>query len=144
MLSELALALLLMVTAADAPSGALDLPFAVIVHRSNPRTSIARAELSAIYMKRTRSWRGGAQILPIDHLARTRIREDFSRTIHGKSVAYVTRYWQRVIFAGRGIPPPELKSDAAVVDFVKNNRGAIGYVDRGTAVADVKVLPVTR
>ena len=72
------------------------------------------------------------------------MREEFSRAIHGKSLAYVTRYWHRVIFAGRGVPPDELASDAAVIELVKNQRGAIGYIDGDTPPGDdVKVIAVT-
>lgn len=129
------LALVLM---ASASAG--DAPFRVVVHRSNPVTSLTRVQLSAIYMKRVRSWGDGAEIIPVEQAA---LRGHFSRSIHGKSVAYVTRYWQRLIFAGRGIPPVELRTHDAVVDFVKTHRGAIGYVDARAPVSDgVKVIAV--
>lgn len=140
MLRVLALVLMAGVTAAE-PSP----PFQVVVHRSNPVLSITRAELSAIYMKRLRSWPDGSEIVPVEHPSTSRIREQFSRAAHGKSVAYVTRYWQRLIFAGRAIPPAELRSSAAVADFVRAHRGAIGYIDHDTPPgAGVKVIAVTQ
>ena len=117
--------------------------FNVVVHRNNPIGSITRAELSAIYMKRTRSWGDGREIVPVDQPVSSPVRERFSRSVHGKNVAYVTRYWQRLIFSGRGIPPRQLQNDAAVLELVKNSRGAIGYIARDTPPGDgVKVLPV--
>ena len=137
MLSVLAFVLMVGVSAADAP-------FQVIVHRANPVTSISRAELSAIYMKRARSWPDGMEIIAVEQPARSRVREQFSRVVHGKSVAFVTRYWQRLIFAGRGVPPPELKSTEAIIDFVRARRGSIGYIEAGTSPGDgVKVIAVT-
>lgn len=134
--------LLVMLSAPEARTD--EAAFRVIVHPSNPTASITRAELSAIYMRRTRSWRDGRQIVPADHPASSRVREHFSRAVHGKSVAYVTRYWQRLIFSGRGVPPRQLRNDAAVLDLVKHNRDAIGYIDRDTPPGDgVRVLPVT-
>lgn len=118
--------------------------FQVIVHRSNPLASISRAELSAIYMKRTRSWSDGREIVPVDQPAGSSVREHFSRAVHGKNVAYVTRYWQRLIFSGRGIPPRQLQNDAAVLAMVKNSRDAIGYIAGDPELnQDVRVLPVT-
>ena len=137
MLSVLAFVLMVGVSAADTP-------FQVIVHRANPVTSISRAELSAIYMRRVRSWPDGREIVPVEQPSRSRMREQFSRVVHGKSVAFVTRYWQRVIFAGRGVPPAELKSNEAVIDFVRARRGVIGYIDAQAAPGnDVKVIAVT-
>lgn len=143
MLCVLAFLAMAVVPAGDAAQA--ELPFHVIVHRSNPVTSIHRADLSAIFTKRTRSWRDGTEVLPVDQRTKSRIRERFSHAIHGKSVAYVTRYWQRLIFAGRGIPPAEAENDAAVIEAVRAHRGAIGYIARDTPIAaDVKILPVTR
>lgn len=133
--------LIVILAAADVRA---DASFRVVVHPSNPIVSLPRAELSAIYMKRTRSWRDGREIAAVDQPATSRLRERFSRAVHGKSVAYVTRYWQRLIFSGRGIPPRQLPSDAAVLAFVKSNRGAIGYIDPATPPGEgVKVIAVT-
>jgi ABC-type phosphate transport system substrate-binding protein len=133
----------LLVMLANAETRAEEAAFRVVVHPGNPATSITRAELSAIYMKRTRSWRGGREIVPVDQPAGSPVRERFSRAVHGKNVAYVTRYWQRLIFSGRGIPPRQLPNDAAVLELVKNNRDAIGYVGRETSPGEgVKVIMV--
>ena len=139
MLSELLLVLAFLLSAADAQPQA-DTPFVVITHPSNEVSSMTRAELSAIFMRRTKSWRDGTEIRPVEPFSRS-LRERFSRAIHGKSVAYVTRYWHRVIFAGRGVPPEELPSDAAVVEYVRTHRGAIGYVETAPG-GGVKTLTV--
>jgi ABC-type phosphate transport system substrate-binding protein len=144
MLSELVLVATIFLSAADALQQRQAVPFRVIAHPSTTVSSLNRAQLSAIFMRRTRSWRDGTEVRPVEPPSRSRVREQFSRAVHGKSVAYVTRYWHRVIFAGRGVPPEELPSDAAVLAFVKTNRGAIGYVDGATLPGgDVKVITVT-
>lgn len=123
----------------------MELSFRVVVNKANPVSSLTRAQLSAIFMRRVRSWPDGIEIRPVDHRVDARVRERFSRAVHGKSVAYVIRYWQRLIFAGRGIPPPEVPSAAAVMEAVRVQRGAIGYVDAATPVAaDLKVIEVTK
>ena len=144
MLSELAFVVTILLSAAEPPRPRIDAPFQVIVNRANGVSSIRRDELSALFMRRTRSWRGGGEVRPVEPPSRSRVREQFSRAIHGKSVAYVTRYWHRVIFAGRGVPPAELGSDAAILEYVKAHRGAIGYIARETPPGDgVKVIAVT-
>lgn len=144
MLGRLVLVTLTVVAAVAAQTPSAEPPFVVVVPSSNPILSISRADLSAIFMRKSRSWRDGSPIVPVDLPATSRTREVFSRTVHGKSVAFVTRYWHRLIFSGRNIPPIELTSDAAVIEFVKTSRGAIGYIDRQTLPGDdVKVVPVT-
>jgi hypothetical protein len=143
MLSEFALVAAILLSAAPSQQPRSDVPFLVIAHPSATVSSLSRAELSAIFMRRTRSWRDRTEVHPVEPSSK-RLREQFARAIHGKSVAYVTRYWHRVIFAGRGVPPEELSSDEAVIDFVKTHRGAIGYIDGDAQPGDdVKIITVT-
>ena len=52
-------------------------------------------------------------------------------------------YWQKMIFSGRDVPPPEKGSPDEVVAFVRSHGGGIGYVPAGTVLgAGVKVLVV--
>ena len=145
MLAEVVLVSTLVLQAGSGPSAPQPaLQFRVIVHPSNPVDSISRHQLSAVYMKKVRQWPDRTEIIPLDQSPTARVRERFSNSVHGKSVAYVTRYWHRVIFSGRGLPPAELTSSAAVAEFVAGNRGAIGYVSTDLELGDgVKVIPVT-
>lgn len=139
-----ALVLLLVAGVSAVAPRAEEPPFRVVVHASNPVVSVTRAQLSAIYMKRTRSWRDGREIVAVEPLSTSRVRERFARAVHGKSVAYVTRYWQRLIFSGRAIPPRELRSDAAVLEFVRTHPDSIGYISTDTPPGEgVKVIAVT-
>ena len=154
MLRALVLAAAVLLPAVQSPAGeiargsteiARGSTFHVIVNRSNTISELTRAEVSAMFMKRIRSWRDGAEIMAVDQPARSALRESFSREIHEKSTAFVSRYWQRLIFAGRGIPPPELPTDEEVMAFVAKNRGAIGYVSTAVDLNDdVKAIAVTR
>lgn len=147
MLRALVFAVAVLFPAIKSPAGeiARGSTFQVIVNRSNATSELTRAEVSAIFMKRIRSWRDGSEILPVDQPARSALREAFSRGIHEKGTAFVSRYWQRLIFAGRDIPPPELPSDEEVMAFVAKNQGAVGYVSAGVDLTDdVKVMAVTR
>ena len=143
MVRELALLVALLVSPAAAPGGTSELPVRVVVNSANPVTSIRRSDLSAIFMKRVQRWSDGTEITAIEPPPTSPAREHFSRIIHGKSVAYVTRYWHRVIFSGRGVPPREARSDRAVMEMVRSRPGAIGYVDRTTPAVDgVRVIVV--
>ena len=142
MLCELGLVAAILLTAADVRPAASELPFHVIVNRSNAVSSLSKAEVSAIFMRRTRSWKGGAEIVPVQPPPTAALRREFTRAIHGTTVAFVTRYWQRLIFAGRSIPPLELPDDDDVIAFVRKTPGAIGYVQR-LPDDDVKTIAVT-
>jgi ABC-type phosphate transport system substrate-binding protein len=137
-----AVAVLVILAAMAGPGEAAE-PFVVIVNAENPVTSVTAGELSNLFLKKVSQWSGGLAALPVDLSESAPVRESFSRQVHHKGTPAVKAYWQQQIFSGRNVPPPEKSSVRDVVEFVRANRGAVGYVPSGTDVpAGVKVLDV--
>ncbi len=114
--------------------------FKIIVNPDNQITTISAKDASDYFLKKETKWANGKTVVPVDLSAKSSVREDFSTTIHGKSVAAIKSYWQQFVFAGKGTPPIEKATDAEVVDFVKKNPGAIGYISASANVSGVKVI----
>ncbi len=117
--------------------------YMVIVNLENPQTSVSKSSVSKLLLKKTSRWEDETPALPIDLDSRSPVREKFSKDVHGRSVSSIKSYWQRQIFSGKSVPPPEASSDADVVQFVASNRGAIGYVSGNANVAGVKVVTLS-
>jgi ABC-type phosphate transport system substrate-binding protein len=111
----------------------------IVVHPSNQVTSVTRAELSKIFLKRLRTWSNGERAQPIDQLPGP-VREEFSTWVHGRSVMTIEIYWKRMIFSGHAAPPRELEDDEAVLEFVRQNPGAVGYVSSSAVLEGVRRL----
>jgi len=119
-------------------------PFVVIVNAANPAAKMSGEELSGLFLKKTPQWPRGGEVMPVDLTEQSGVRESFSRQVHQKSTAAVKAYWQKMIFSGREVPPPEKASSAEVVAYVRANRGAIGYVAADAPLgAGVKVVRIT-
>lgn len=115
--------------------------FVLIVNANNPISALSGQEASDLFFKKATNWSDGTKASPVDLNETASARESFSKRIHGKSTSAVKSYWQKMIFSGREIPPPEKASPDEVVAYVKAHRGGIGYVPSGTALGDgVKVL----
>jgi ABC-type phosphate transport system substrate-binding protein len=136
----------LLLAAAGWTSGALGQApagdFQVVVHPSNPASAVDRRFLSQVFLRKTTHWESGESTRPVDLPADSETRRRFSEVIHGRSVAAVKNYWQQIIFAGRGVPPPELESDEAVLRHVTRWPGAVGYVSAGAELRGARVLTV--
>ena len=117
--------------------------YKVIVNPSNPTTSISYENVSRIFLKKSSKFPNGSNASPFDLPWNSAIREQFSQDIHGKPASEVEAYWQKLIFSGRDIPPAQ-KSERGVLDFVRSNDGAIGYVSAAADTAGVKVVLVTK
>jgi hypothetical protein len=49
-------------------------------------------------------------------------------------------YWSKIIFTGRGQPPPSVSSDIEMRKRVSENPAAIGYIDRSLVDNSVRVV----
>lgn len=124
-------------TTGDTRPGAI-----VVVHPATRVTSIARAELSKIFLKRLRTWQDGQTVHPVDQPPESVVRQQFSRRVHRRGVVNIEVYWKRMIFSGRAVPPRELKNDREVLEFVRGTPGGVGYVSRSAVLSGVRELVV--
>jgi ABC-type phosphate transport system substrate-binding protein len=133
--------LTLVLLAATSAAADDDLRFQVIVHPSNPATSVARRQVSDMFLKKLTRWPGGAHVEPVEPSKWSKTRAYFlSDVMDGKSALALEAFWQKRVFSGRDTPPLEKASEEEVVAFVRANPGAIGYVGAGVALTGVKVL----
>jgi len=116
--------------------------YRVIVHADNRVNGVSREFATNAFLKRVTRWDGGVRLFPVDLPPASGVRHRFSEAVLGRSVAAVRKYWQQQIFSGRGLPPPELESEQAVVSYISKNRGGLGYVGPSIELRGVKVLAI--
>lgn len=118
--------------------------FKIIVNQANSSERISKQQLEDIFMKKTDAWSNGRPVIPVDQTAASSTRQEFSEVIFGRNVNSIKSHWQRQIFSGRGVPPPEKGSEEDVLAFVRVNSGAIGYVSSAADIGSgIKVLEIT-
>ena len=77
------------------------LTFKIIVHPSNPASSISKAQAKKIFLKKVTNWSDGVKAMPVDLGHSSKVREDFSKEVLRKSITAVKSYWQQQVFSGR-------------------------------------------
>ena len=136
----LAFAALLLI--AETGSTAQQNSYQVIVHADNQLDSISKTRVSQLLLKKVPRWEEGTPAAPVDLDSKSPVRAALSKDVHGRSVSSIKSYWQRQIFSGREVPPPEF-SEAQVLQYVQSHPGSIGYVAAGTTLpSNVKALAV--
>jgi ABC-type phosphate transport system substrate-binding protein len=117
--------------------------YRVIVNPANPARELSRAFVRDAFLKRKTTWGEGGKIRPVHLGKRFPARQRFTREVLNKSPAQMRAYWSQLIFSGKGLPPPEMDTPAAVVAFVLRHRDAVGYLPAsadpgGAAVVTLK------
>lgn len=101
---------------------------AVIIGRAQPSKGIDSVELSLIYWRKKLYWPDGKRIQPVNLSADSSLRRQFSLSILASPPETQTDYWNDLYFHGTS-PPHVINSQEAMLRFVAETPGAIGYIN---------------
>jgi ABC-type phosphate transport system substrate-binding protein len=113
--------------------------YLLIVNEKVPLRAMSRAQVTAYFLKRSTRFNDVAAH-PVDQPEASPVRAAFSQAVLHKPPQAVEAYWRQRVASGRDVPPPEKRSDAEVLAYVRDTEGAIGYVSPGADTRGVRVL----
>jgi ABC-type phosphate transport system substrate-binding protein len=102
--------------------------------------SLTRTQVLDIFLGRSSRFPSGAQAVPIDQADGSAARDQFYAKLAGKSDAQLKAYWSKIIFTGRGQPPPAVANDIEVKKRLAENPAAIGYIEQNLVDDSVRVV----
>ena len=111
----------------------------VIASTQVPDVNISVKQLADIYTLKRNFWADQTQVVPVNREASSVEREKFSEAVFNLSPLDLAEYWNRLRFQGK-LPPLVQISDQAVLGFVRNVPGAIGYIKANQVPTGVKIL----
>lgn len=89
---------------------------------------LSTKNLNLIYWRKQLFWPKGLPIKPVNLRSQHPLRLQFSQTILGSTPEAQIEYWNGQYFNGI-LPPYSVNSEEAVIRYVSETRGAIGYID---------------
>lgn len=92
-----------------------------------------------IFLRQVKTFPDGAPASPVNQKDGA-VTEAFRAQVLKKNGAQFKAYWAQQVFTGGAKPPPELDGDDAVLKYVADTPGGIGYVEGGKARAGVRVI----
>jgi hypothetical protein len=128
-------------TLAFAPAAQAD--YYVVVGEASTVAQLSQQDVLHLFMGRSRSFPDGSPAAPHD-LAGSTQREGFYRVLSGMSLAQVTSYWARLMFSGRSLPPAQLADESALVEKLRADASAIGWLPAPPAARGVRTVLVLR
>lgn len=112
----------------------------IIANRSVSTTApFTLSQIAAIYLLRMAAWPDGSHIVPVNREATSALREKFTAAVLQQDDTALAAYWNEMHFMGKE-PPTIQESERAMLAFVQNVPGAIGYISTSTTPVNVKVL----
>jgi hypothetical protein len=118
--------------------------FYLVVQAGNPQRSLTQKEAVDLFMGRNRSFANGDFALVFDLPRDSAQRAAFYQALTGMSAAQVNSYWSRLMFSGQSMPPQPLPDEAAMIDIVKRNPSAIGWLSKDPADKQLRSVLVLK
>ena len=116
----------------------------VIVSAKSPVAALRPDQVADIFLGHLASFPDGGQAVALDQQVGSPQRDEFYVKVAAKTRPLLKAYWSKMIFTGRGQPPKEVPTSAAVRKMVADNPGLIGYIDRSELDPSVKPVLVVR
>jgi ABC-type phosphate transport system substrate-binding protein len=106
----------------------------LIIANVNGVKSLSKLEIKKIYLGKKMWWSDGTKIRLTT--SNRELSDLFMKKYLGRKYSQFEIYWKQLSFTGRGMMPKSLPSQDKVIQFIKENPGAIGYVSDSTKVVD--------
>jgi ABC-type phosphate transport system substrate-binding protein len=113
----------------------------VIANNSVKSSSVSKADLKEVFTGGASSFKDGSHVTPI-LLKSGPVSDEFLAAYIGKADAAFRASWRSLVFSGQATMPKSLDSDAAIVAYVAQTPGAVGYISKSSPHEGVKVLEV--
>lgn len=113
---------------------------AVVGCIDSPLTSLTKEQISSFYLGRTTKGPNGNTVVLFNQGDNQPVRDLFYWKLNGKSAAEVRALWTRLVFSGKAQFPKELLNNEEVKKAVTADRNSIGYIDKSSVDASIKVL----
>jgi ABC-type phosphate transport system substrate-binding protein len=111
-----------------------------VVSAKSPITTLTMSQVADIFFGKASRFPNGVQAFPVDQAEGAAVRDEFYNKVVGKSAAQIKAYWSKIIFTGRGQPPPSVSNDIEMKKRISANPAAIGYIDRSLVDDSVRVV----
>lgn len=111
-----------------------------VVSAKSPITALDKSQVADIFLGRANRFPNGVQAAPIDQAEGLAVRDEFYGKVVGRTAAQMKGYWSKIIFTGRGQPPPSVSNDIEMRKRISENPAAIGYIERSLVDNSVRVV----
>jgi ABC-type phosphate transport system substrate-binding protein len=111
-----------------------------VVSAKSPITALDKSQVADLFLGKTGRFPNGVQAVPIDQAEGFAVRDEFYEKVLARTAAQMKAYWSKIIFTGRGQPPPSVSSDVEMKKRISENPAAIGYIDRSLVDNSVRVV----
>lgn len=112
-----------------------------ICNRDVFHNSLSKSDIQKIFLGKKTTWDDRKDLI-VFTMKPSELHSVFLREYIGRSQQQYKNYWKQLLFIGKGTPPRSFKSEAGIIEKVKNTSGAIAYVSKNADISSVKKINI--
>ena len=113
--------------------------FVVAVSKDSTINKLSKHDIAKLFLSKIKNFPNGEKAIPIE-INHKQSHILFHKQVTNKNEKQLSRYWAKMIFTGRGIPPKRLEKMSDVIEFVTKNTNAITYIQRKYLPKSFKIV----
>ena len=134
--------LLLMAIAVAAPSLS-QAEVLIIVNPNLKVTQLDKKDVQDIFLGKKITWPDDKETeIKFVVISDADFHEEFVKSFTRKSAAQFKRYWNNMVFTGKGMSPKNFDSIDDLIQYISHTDGAIGYISPEKPLDGVDVLDI--
>jgi ABC-type phosphate transport system substrate-binding protein len=111
----------------------------VVAHAKSDIAAVDANVLKDLFLGKT-SKVAGLEVRAVNLPDSSALKMEFDEKVVGKDAGKMKAYWSNRIFTGQGKPLDQVDNEAAMLEWLGNNKDGIGYMSAGAVNNKVKVL----
>jgi ABC-type phosphate transport system substrate-binding protein len=113
---------------------------AIIVNKENPVEKLTTGEVKLYWLRKIKKrWPDlNKNIKPVDRKTKNADQDAFYAKVLGMSASDVETYFNAKQYESGEKPQDKFASDAAIIDFIAEEAGAIGFVNTASLTPEIK------
>ncbi len=116
----------------------------IIINTSVDSENVTPQKIKEIYLGKRVSWDSDGSEIKFAFIKKSDIHKEFLDKYIGISEKYFVRHWRSLIFTGKGVPPKIFKTEKEIIDFVAENKGAIGYCSSNINNKNIRTILLSK
>lgn len=125
-----------------APGALANSQILIIANKNLPIDSLTKDQIKNIFLGTTTRWQDKSTITFVT-LQKNDVHKIFVRKYTNKSSDQFRAFWRRQLFTGKGKIPKTYKTEQALIQFIAQTKGSIGYVSKSADIDNVKLIKVS-
>jgi hypothetical protein len=113
-----------------------------LIGSSTGITQLTEAQVKDYFKGKYTLWKTGKSVKIVLYSSQSQHSVPLAKSIYNTTPQGVKKYWLSLVFQGRANPPTFLESDSAIITYIQDTPGAMGFIQQNTTCPSQLIIQI--